>query len=165
MIEDVLKDNTFKLDINSKHITIDTSLISVGRVEFNTNMQTACVTLLLQEDSAASLVALVNAYNQLTNLYTRTGKRGTISVKLGISETVREQIKDDLIPRGDFTALGVELNYLKSNMVYIKSSGIRVPVKTYVKHEGKQYLRKSDVYKALLYVYADIVYQKSVENT
>lgn len=165
MIEDVLKDNTFKLDINSKHITIDTSLISVGRVEFNTNMQTVCITLLLQEDSAASLVALVNAYNQLTNLYTRTGKRGTISVKLGISETVREQIKDDLMPRGDFTALGVELNYLKSNMVYIKSSGIRVPVKTYVKHEGKQYLRKSDVYKALLYVYADIVYQKSVGNT
>ena len=165
MIEDVLKDNTFRLDINSKHITIDTSLISVGRVEFNTNMQTACVTLLLQEDSAAGLVALVNAYNQLTNLYTRTGKRGTISVKLGISEKIREQIKDDLIPTGDFTVLGVELNYLKSNIVYTKDNSIRVPVKTYVKHDGKQYLRKSDVYKALPYVYADIVYRKSVENT
>ena len=165
MIEDVLKDNTFRLDINSKHITIDTSLISVGRVEFNTNMQTACVTLLLQEDSAASLVALVNAYNQLTHLYTRTGKRGTISVKLGISETIRDSIEDELIPTGDFTVLGVELNYLKSNIVYTKENSIRVPVKTYVKHEGKQYLRKSDVYKTLPYVYADIVYRKSVENT
>ena len=165
MLEDVLKDNTFRLDINSKHITIDTSLISIGRVEFNTNMQTVCITFLLQEDSAASLVTLTNAYSQLTNLYTRTGKRDTISVKLGISETIRDSIEDELIPVGDFTALGIELNYLKSNMVYIKSSGIRVPVKTYVRHDGKQYLRKLDVYKSLPYVYADIVYQKSVENT
>lgn len=165
MLEDVLKDNTFRLDINSKHVNIDTSLISIGRVEFNTTNQTACVTLMLQEDSAAGLVALTNVYNQLRHLYTRTGKRDTISVKLGISETIRDSIEDELIPRGDFTVLGVELNYLKSNMVYIKDSGIRIPVKTYVKHDGKQYLRKSDVYKSLPYVYADIIYQKSVENT
>lgn len=165
MIEDTLESNTFRFDINTKYTTIDTSLISVGRVEFNTSSQTVCVTLLLQEDSAASLVALVNAYNQLTHLYHTDSNKNRVQVKIGISETIRDSIEDDLIPTGDFTVLGVELNYLKSNIVYTKDNSIRVPVKTYVKHEGKQYLRKSDVYKALLYVYADIVYQKSVENT
>lgn len=165
MIEDTLESNTFRFDINTKYTTIDTSLISVGRVEFNTSSQTVCVTLLLQEDSAASLSAVTNAYNQLTHLYHTDSNKNRVQVKIGISETLRDNIKDDLIPRGDFTVLGVELNYLKSNMVYIKSSGIRVPVKTYINHDGKRYVRKSDVYKTLPYVYADIVYRKSVENT
>ena len=164
MIEDILKDNELVLDINAKHVTINTNLISVGRIEFNTTKQTVCITLMLEEDSNAGLTALVNAYNRLTHIY-KTKNPTSVNAKLGISETIRDSIEDDLIPRGDFTVLGVKLNYLKSNMVYIKSSGIRVPVKTYVRHDGKQYLRKSDVYKSLLYVYADIVYQKSVENT
>lgn len=165
MIEDTLRDNEFRLDINSFTVMFSTSLIRVGRVEFNTTKQTVCVTLLLQEDSAAGLVALTNAYNQLTHLYHTDSTKNRVQVKLGISETIRDSIEDDLIPTGDFTVLGVELNYLKSNIVYTKENSIRVPVKTYVRHEGKQYIRKSDVYKSLPYVYADIVYRKSVENT
>lgn len=164
MIEDVLKDNELVLDINAKHITINTNLISVSRIESNFNKSSICVTLMLEEDSNAGLTALINAYNRLTHIY-KTKNPTSVNAKLGISETIRDSIEDELIPVGDFNILGVELNYFKSNIVHIKDSGTRVPVKTYVRHDGKQYLRKLDVYKSLPYVYADIVYQKSVENT